>query len=322
MERPVLSICIPSYNRGHRAKALVNRLLTMNLGNEVEVILSNNGSKENTEGYQELKRIEDDRFTYFEFKENHQYYGNVNQVIRLARGKFCLLISDEDDIIEENLKVYIQFMKEQPQTGVIRPATDGQYSEIKDTYSMGGEAAVEKIFMCNNYLSGIIYNRDVVDDALIDELERKYTGNSIYFHYIHLIIDIYAALRAPYAKISLVLVREGKAEAPENEYNNSYASYETRIDHMRGMCKVIKDIGESYEVRNTLRNTLISQMLVKTAYLIKLVKKNYEADGYDWTTISKYAVDEMKRVLFDEENMLPKEYYLDSVDNIIGKVIN
>ena len=60
----LLSICIPSHNRGHRALALVEELLQLPYGNELEIICSNNGSDKNTEGYEKLKEIKDERFVY------------------------------------------------------------------------------------------------------------------------------------------------------------------------------------------------------------------------------------------------------------------
>lgn len=49
----LLSVCIPSYNRGQRAYLLVNKLLEYKWkidGVKLEVILSNNGSDKNVEG--------------------------------------------------------------------------------------------------------------------------------------------------------------------------------------------------------------------------------------------------------------------------------
>ena len=59
----LLSICIPSYNRGHKAVCLVKHCLNMGYEKgEIEIICSNNGSEKNVEGYQERKELEDERF--------------------------------------------------------------------------------------------------------------------------------------------------------------------------------------------------------------------------------------------------------------------
>jgi len=62
----------------------VEELLQLPYGNELEIICSNNGSDKNTEGYEKLKEIKDERFVYYEFAENRRFVGNVNQVIRLS----------------------------------------------------------------------------------------------------------------------------------------------------------------------------------------------------------------------------------------------
>ena len=52
----LFSICIPSYNRGHRAVRLVRKLLAMPYSeHEIEIICSNNGSDKYKKEYQEIK---------------------------------------------------------------------------------------------------------------------------------------------------------------------------------------------------------------------------------------------------------------------------
>lgn len=67
----LFSICIPSYNRGHRAAQLVEKLLAMPFSEDrIEIIFSNNGSDKYKREYQEIKEIKDKRFRYYEFEGN------------------------------------------------------------------------------------------------------------------------------------------------------------------------------------------------------------------------------------------------------------
>lgn len=315
--KPFLSICIPSYNRGHRAISLVNELLQCKYeSDQVEIIVSNNGSTKNVEGYEQIKSIKDDRLVYWEFDENKQYYGNINQVIRMSRGDFCIIISDEDSLNLENLDVVIELLKARPEIAVLRPQTDIQYYNITDGYYLAGAQAVKNVFMQNNYISGIIYNRKIVTDQLINELEQKYAANQMYYHYIHLIIDAFACLNGAYVTLGVNLVHEGEAEVGNANLNTSYASYEVRINHMSGMLDIIKDM----PVLQDTMSSMIMMAIVKTAFLISVVRKNYEQEGYDWKEIAETSRKEMERIIFEEKKIVLMDSY-DVVHNSILKFL-
>ena len=63
MRKPILSICIPTYNRAQFAYAAAKNILDGWAGDEIEVVVSDNHSIDNT---QELLRgIDDSRLKYF-----------------------------------------------------------------------------------------------------------------------------------------------------------------------------------------------------------------------------------------------------------------
>ena len=97
------SICIPSYNRGHRALELIRRLLDMDCirhNGNIEIIVSDNGSTEYTAEYNEIKLMTDDILIYNRLDVNSNFYGNYNAVVKASRGQWCMLLSDEDGIVK------------------------------------------------------------------------------------------------------------------------------------------------------------------------------------------------------------------------------
>lgn len=92
MEEIVLSICIPTYNRGHRALALVSELRgLLDTYDNIEIIVSNNGSNKHIEGYEAIEKMCIDRLRYHKFDENQYFWGNVNQVLKMAKGRLHYL---------------------------------------------------------------------------------------------------------------------------------------------------------------------------------------------------------------------------------------
>ena len=267
-----LSICIPSYNRGHRALELVEKLLKFknNIGCELEVVLSNNGSDKNTAGYQVLKDVEDKRFKYHEFEYNNRYYGNFNQVIKMSTGDWCLLISDEDEIIEENLAYYVSIIKSNPNLAVIKAAGD-EYDFDDDLIAQAGKEAIDKFYLRGAYLSGVMYNRKIITNHVIDYLHERYavgsSMNKAYYYYPHLFVDFFALLHGDYFQCKRKLIKCGEA-IDDQEKNDSktihmaeYTTLESRMEQMQGFVQLIADTEMSELIKITCFKATIEKYI-------------------------------------------------------------
>ena len=98
----LLSICIPTFNRGELAHALVTECLQIK-SDAIEIIISDNHSTDDTEKL--LSAISDPRFLYHRNDENVGW-DNMGRVLMLAHGKFCLLLRDKDSI--PNMAVWFE----------------------------------------------------------------------------------------------------------------------------------------------------------------------------------------------------------------------
>lgn len=252
-----LSICIPSYNRGHRAYPLVQNLLKLDCpeGDEIEIVLSNNGSDQNTEGYERLKKISDERFHYYEYETNMRFWCNLNQVIQKSTGDWCLLLSDEDNIIPESLEYYMTVIKEHPTLGVIKSASD-EYPYDNSGYGHFGLDAVTKFFLQGNYISGTMYNRSIVSNKLVQALAKNYsTNNMAYYYYPHLFIELYALLYGDFFWSEERLILKGEAILDQESSDScifsqpAYTTFESRLQQMDGFRKLISDLDEPEEVK-------------------------------------------------------------------------
>lgn len=107
-EKPVLSICIPTYTR---SECLSECLLSFvsQIGentqklNEVEIIVSDNASTDNTEQIMSEFTKKYPYIHYFRNSENIGFDRNLAQSIEKSSGKYCLTIGDDDAIFENSL---------------------------------------------------------------------------------------------------------------------------------------------------------------------------------------------------------------------------
>lgn len=111
--RPILTIAVPTYNGANTIRAMLDILIPQ-ITDEVEVIISDNCSTDNTQQIISEYKVKCQKIQYFRNKENLKADGNFLQCMKLASGKFTMLISDDDIIVEGAIKKIIKFLKENP----------------------------------------------------------------------------------------------------------------------------------------------------------------------------------------------------------------
>lgn len=277
-----LSICVPSYNRGEIALRLIEELhnIIQQFDSQIEIVLSNNGSEKFREEYNIIEGMSGTWLKYHRFSSNQGFVRNFNQVIRLSQGKFCLLLSDEDHVDTTGLRNYISYLKSNPDIGMVRSATTRMYSyQTEDCYYESGMEAINGYFLQGNYLSGIIYNRGILTNSLIDEFENRFINNEAYIAYPHMLIEAYLCTVVDVLRGKTVLVIEGEDQKDQEQLSDymilPYSSIESRISQAKGYIEYIGLM----ECSNGLKLKMISEVISKTFYLITLVKDKYEKKG-------------------------------------------
>jgi glycosyltransferase involved in cell wall biosynthesis len=321
----LLSICIPSYNRGHRALELVKKLLNMQTGREsIEILCSNNGSTQNVEGYDELRKIKDSRFRYHEFSENRQFLGNINQLIKMSDGQFCMIISDEDMINEEQFGSFLFLLREHPELGLVKAETSDQMDKEKEKeYISAGREAIDAFYMTDYYVSGITYNRKIITNELIDNYAKRYEGSTAYLFYPHIFYDTVVLLEKDiyHSNAPMILKGEEEQDIPgiqvgKNAVIPTYGTYENRLEQMHGFVDFIADLNTSVD----LKFQMFAITCQKTALLISAQKNKYQNGDSDWNEIMKQVSKRMKAEferlnfpLYSEE----KEEFYGFIDDVV-----
>jgi glycosyltransferase involved in cell wall biosynthesis len=298
--KPLLTIGIPTYNRGERARKLVQCLLDMPYDYELQYVVSNNGSNDDVEEYRILSEIEDSRYTYFEFEYNHQYYGNVAKVAKLSKGMWLMYLSDEDAVIEKELNFFLEkLLLFRNDVSMIRVGSSLTYADLEFDYWGKGLPALEYNAFENNYLSGQVYNRCFLTDELVDKLEKQYINNIGYQVYIHLIYDLCMGIKGACVRYPLILIEEGESISVVSETGQdgySYAQYDARIEQWQGYVDIINSWDEFSDEERVWAYLLAC---VKTFFLIGLRKEIYQADP-DW---SKRKEDLTNRMVDGYDNL-------------------
>ncbi len=108
MDQTKLSICVPTYNRAKYLERLLKNIECQNL-NEIEVVIVNDGSKDNTNEIIQLYKNKV-KIIYFE-QENQGRSNALKKAIQIATGEFTLIMDDEDLFKENSLLLIIKNLK-------------------------------------------------------------------------------------------------------------------------------------------------------------------------------------------------------------------
>ncbi|MHB8129573.1 MAG: glycosyltransferase, partial [Mobilitalea sp.] len=147
----LLTIGIPSYNRGHRLLQSIRSLMQLQYDAEIEFVISNNGSVEYTEEYDEISKLKDSRIHYFRFPNNMGANTNFCQVLKISHGKYTCLLSDEDSIHLPSITHYLSVLKNNSNISLVSSCGLGYYRRNAcQTFNMGSEDFLRS-FLTTNY---------------------------------------------------------------------------------------------------------------------------------------------------------------------------
>lgn len=275
-----LTIGIPSYNRGKILLENVKQLLNLEYDAEIEIVVSNNGSKIEADYYDQISKINDSRLVYTSFEANQGYASNVLNVMTHASGHFLVMCSDEDFLVLDKLSGFIQFLFENLQMAM--SYTGGYGSNFENGTIQMYPAGIQAIECAvnSNYLTGLVFNNSIISKYKIIEKVQQNRGNLFVEYYVHSVI---ATIIAQYGDVwkNPICLWESKYEKQSEEDGSksllSYMKYESRVEQMESAIKFMLTLKLNLEEQIQV----VLERIVKTYYLL------YLAYLYYWEESSK-----------------------------------
>lgn len=118
MNKPLVSVCILTYNNYKYIKECINSCLTQTYRN-IELVISNDGSNDFNESdlIEYLRINKTSNIQNIVINNNETNIGtvkNVNKAIKMSSGKYCLLIAGDDAIYSDDVvQKYVDFYEAQ-----------------------------------------------------------------------------------------------------------------------------------------------------------------------------------------------------------------
>lgn len=288
-----LSICIPSWNRGSLLLKTVRNLLNLEYDSEIEIVISNNGSDQDQEGYHELNALADSRIKYFEFEENQGYASNVKKVLELAEGDFAILASDEDMMLLENFPLLLDDLWNHSEVGIITTTGLGPGFANKRVIDCKPGYEALSLALNLNYITGNVFNMEYFQKNNVLGRFDAVRGNCFLEYYAHCVL---ASLTCEGRKAresgillwdSEILQKQEKLEPfkKQSEKISEYATLSSRLEQQNSSIELLVNV---LKLEPEELISLIMERMVKTYYVLSITYCNHMEElleNYHWIDI-------------------------------------
>ena len=282
----ILSICIPTYNR---ARFLVNSLESLYrqmddaLYRQVEVMVSNNCSTDNTDAVVNEYIHKGMPITYFKNESNLGPDCNFLQCIHQAKGKYVLLLGDDDLLLKGSVSTLADIL--QDDYGVVyisgRPYAErdamgpdiASVNLVGQTYTDINHFLMrEHIFI--TFMSGNIFNKTILPEFDEDIYRRSNLLQVPFF--------LHAACRA---EKNLFLTEKFLATGGNGDNNGGYGLFTVFGVNLFNILYSFKKYGITDETIRYIADFVLLKFL-PTFILLSRKKGNFSTESI--TVLEKY----------------------------------
>ena len=165
-ENPIISFCIPTYNRRDKVFELVNNVLKYQ-GATIEVLVLDNCSTDGTKDL--LEKIQDSRFRLIQNEKNIGGIKNPYKVLSLAKGDFCFLCLDKDFVNPKFINKLIKRLTKDNDVVFGYCALNMENESIDTTFEKGFQSILNMSYL-SAHPTGMFYKTNIFTktDALKD----------------------------------------------------------------------------------------------------------------------------------------------------------
>ena len=252
---PLISVCIPAYNRAALLPALLDSIVSQ-AGADYEIVICEDASPERDQ----IRRVAEQyaaaypgRISYHENAVNLGYDGNLRRLIELARGEYVLFMGNDDLLAEGALAAVASAVRVHPNVGVVlrsydsfvddpaQPVQTFRYFDSEGFFPVGAQAIVTFFRRCV-FISGMVVRRE----SAHKHATHRFDGTLLYQQ--HLVGQILASENGVYLPQILSHHRLGgtpdfgNCAAEQGRFVPREQTPASSVHFMRGMLQIAADL--------------------------------------------------------------------------------
>jgi O-antigen biosynthesis protein len=127
-----ISIIIVTWNSSSEIRNCLHSIFNFNSEYKTEIIIIDNASEDNTiEIIKQFSNDESNDIKLIENKSNEGFTSANNTGLRISKGKYILLLNPDTEITKDSLKILIDFLEKNINTGAVAPQLLNQDGSIQ-----------------------------------------------------------------------------------------------------------------------------------------------------------------------------------------------
>lgn len=193
---PIVTVCIPTYNRPVMLRSAIESAVTQSI-RDIEVIVSDNASTDDTEDV--VRSFSDSRLTYDRLSTNIGLHGNLTRCLHLGRGKYRVVLHDDDLMLPSNLERKARLLDENPDVGLVHSAfhfvdVEGRptgpvqnWSRLTETTVEPGESFIRRSLNAGGLVcvASVMLRSECVAEERFDAADGPYTDDALWLRVAH-----------------------------------------------------------------------------------------------------------------------------------------
>lgn len=253
--RPLLTVCIPAYNRAALLGALLDSILVQSF-EDYEVLICEDGSPERSAIAEIAARFDQrypGRIRYEENSVNLGYDGNIRRLVESARGRYCVFMGNDDLLCENAFARIAAAVNQQSNCGVVVRSYASFESDPKQTKQVfryfprqhvlpAGAQAIFTAYRRSVVISGMVIHRDAARVVATD----RFDGTLLYQLYlVGMVLSTHSVVFVPEV---IALRRDGtppdfgNSEVEKGKFVPHDQTPESSLHFMRGMLDIARHI--------------------------------------------------------------------------------
>lgn len=287
-EKPLLSICIPSYNRPQELIRLLESVDIVDC-EKIEIVICEDYAPKRTEvrnAVKEFMKNSKYNIRYVENEVNLGYDRNLRECINQAKGTWIMYMGDDDVFVPEAMNGYIEFIEEHNELGYVLRSSqalhaDGSIENFKyyeDTkfFEPGFDAYVQ-LFRKSVFISGFCFKREYALKNLTD----RFDGSLLYQLYI--LAEI--CMEYPSAYYGNPITRSidggipyfGTSEAEKDLYTPGTITVDNSVNFIKNFYIITDYMDEKHHINST---DYVKKDMSKYAYPILSIQRKKGAKEF------------------------------------------
>lgn len=294
---PLVSICLPTFNGARHLAAAIESVLAQTYG-RFELLIADDGSTDNSAEIATAFAARDHRISFWQNEQRLGLFGNYNNCIKKAQGKYIKTFAQDDLLVADALETMLAILENEPEIALVSSSRQiiddhGRVTELKQP--MPEDLRVPGKEVISFHLIGL--NNWVGEPSTV-MFRAEYAGagfDAEYYHYGDIEYWFRVLMQGNFAYVARPLASFRRHAASQTDKNHRELYF--ALDVMRLSLKYRDQLAD-IEPESLLRRRLAEKLALEHGHVLAAAQPEDLFDKYkkDFLKSDKNESEEVQRL--------------------------